>query len=80
MAEIVQLAEEKSRKREAEIMADAREVYARRSRELFGEVIRRAGALKDAALGASILRGLENQLELSLELISREEKGGYHEN
>ena len=75
MSEIVQLAEEKSKRREAEIMAEARKVYARRSRELFGEVTRRASGLKDAALGASILRGLENQLELSLELISREERG-----
>ena len=72
MSAIVQLSE---RTREARIMAEAREVYARRTRELFGDVVRRAGALKDAALGASILRGLENQLELSLELISREERG-----
>lgn len=75
MSEIVQLAEAKSRKREAEIMAEAREVYAKRSLSLTGDVIRRASALEDSALGALILKALENQLELSLELISREEKG-----
>lgn len=75
MSEIVQLAEEKSKRREAAIMAEAREVYAKRSLSLTGEVIRRASALENSALGASILKALENQLELSLELISREEKG-----
>lgn len=75
MIAIVQLEEERSRKREAEIMEEAREVYARRARELFADVTRRASDLKNSALGASILRGLENQLELALELISREERG-----
>lgn len=76
MSEIVQLAGALERTREARIMAEARGVYARRTRELFGDVSRRAVALKDAALGASILRGLEDYLGLSLELISREERGG----
>ena len=75
MSEIVQLAEEKSKRREAAIMAEAREVYAKRSLSLTGDVIRRASALENSTLGASILKALENQLELSLELISREEKG-----
>ena len=72
---VIQFTEEKSRRREAEVMAEARNISASLILVRIDELIKRASVLNNIALGASIIQTLEKQIELSLELISREEKG-----
>lgn len=73
MSDVLQLADVKNQRKEQRILSEARGVYAKRVLDNIGEVIARATALQDAGLGANILKGLDTQIELSLELIRREE-------
>lgn len=73
MSDVLHLADVKSQRKEQRILSEARGVYAKRVLDNIGEVIARATALQDAGLGANILKGLDTQIELSLELIRREE-------